>query len=535
LVFRNNAMTVYFKPNEPGTQPSGSEIAADAKIGELAELSKLAYQKRRKEEAKTLGIPVGTLDKLVSDRRATVADEGSMLPHWRVEPWNGEVSGADLLDELSAVFHKYIVLPRGAGEALALLTLHSWTMNAGDVSPFLVLVSPTKRCGKTSVLILLFHLTPRSVLASNISPSALFRYIEHVRPTLLIDEADSFVADNEEMRGILNSGHTKAAAFVIRNVEINGEHKPRRFSTWAPKAIATIRKLADTLEDRAIVVRLQRKPKTADVARLRTRDCDEFAILRRKAACWAANNFELLADDPNPAIPPELNDRAADNWRPLFAIADLVGGGWSQRARNSACILSGEGHESTSVNVELLADIRLAFGDDEAMRTVDLVDALTANPERPWSEWRRSKPLTPKQLGGLLAPFGIQSETVSIRELKDAKGYKRERFREAWAAYLPAQSVCQNSFSPTSCLVETSKRRTADGIGVSRDFLSVAERSSDVSKNSDKLNSHAGFDVSTFRQPKNWKESESDHEAFARPLDGAGGDIAARVSDLWET
>ena len=114
-----------------------------------------------------------------------------------------------------------------------------------------------------SVLIVLFYLTPRSELASNISPSALFRYIEEVRPTLLIDEADSFMKDNEEMRGILNSGHTKTAAHVIRNIEINGEHKPRRFSTWAPKAIATIRALADTLEDRAIEVQLQRKPKNS--------------------------------------------------------------------------------------------------------------------------------------------------------------------------------------------------------------------------------------------------------------------------------
>ena len=134
-----------------------------------------------------------------------------------------------------------------------------------EISPLMVLVSPTKRCGKTSVLIVLYFLTPRSELSSNITAPALFRYIEDVRPTLLIDEGDSFVKDNEELRGILISGHTKAAANVIRNVD----HKPRRFSTWAPKAIATIRTLADTLEDRAVVVRLQRKPPGTTVERLR--------------------------------------------------------------------------------------------------------------------------------------------------------------------------------------------------------------------------------------------------------------------------
>jgi Protein of unknown function (DUF3631) len=140
-----------------------------------------------------------------------------------------------------------------------------------------------------------------------------------VRPTLLIDEADSFVKDNEELRGILNSGHTKAAANMIRNVD----HKPRRFSTWAPKAIATIGTLADTLEDRAVVVRLQRKPPGATVERLGRRDNADFAALRSQAARWAADNFNKLAD-PDPKMP-DLNDC---NWRPLLAIADLVGGTW---------------------------------------------------------------------------------------------------------------------------------------------------------------------------------------------------------------
>ena len=91
-------------------------------------------------------------------------------------------------------------------------------------------------------------------------------------------------------------GHTKTAAYVIRNVEINGEHRPRRFSTWSPKAIATIRSLADTLEDRAIVVRLQRKPPGAKVERLRKRDNEWFAALRSNAARWAADNFDRLVD-----------------------------------------------------------------------------------------------------------------------------------------------------------------------------------------------------------------------------------------------
>jgi putative DNA primase/helicase len=304
---------------------------------------------------------------------------------------------------------RFIVMPKGAADAIALWILHAWTADAGEISPFLVLISPTKRCGKTSVLILLLYLTPRSELASNISSSALFRYIEDVRPTLLIDEADSFVKENEELRGILNSGHTKAAAYVIRNIESNGEHKPKRFSTWAPKAIATIRALADTLEDRAIMVQLQRKPKAAKVERLRRRDNDEFSVLRQRAARWAADNAAKL-EDPDPAIPEVLNDRAADNWRPLLAIADLAGGHWPETARDASGLLSGEGQDA--INVELLADVRQAFGDADVLRSADLVAKLTADPERPWAEWKNGKPLSQKQLAGLLGSFHVISTTV---------------------------------------------------------------------------------------------------------------------------
>jgi putative DNA primase/helicase len=336
--------------------------AAKSEIERLASLSPIEYDRQRKEEAKKLDIKLDTLDREVAKLRAKQEAADDTLPHWNVDPCPDPVDGAALLDAIRKVFRRYIVLPQSADIALALWVLHAWTMDAGEISPFMVLVSPTKRCGKTSVLVLLQYLTPRSELASNITPSALFRYIEEVRPTLLIDEADSFIKDNEELRGILNSGHTKTAAYVIRTVEVAGDHKPRRFSTWAPKAIATIRKLADTLEDRAIIVLLQRKPPGAQVERLRRRDNDEFAKLRSQAARWAADNSGHLVD-PDPQMPAELNDRAADNWRPLLAIADLAGGSWPALARAAALKLSGESQDS-ALGVSLLRDIREAFGGD---------------------------------------------------------------------------------------------------------------------------------------------------------------------------
>ena len=470
----------------------------DKAIYELSKLCEIAYQRQRKQAALRLGTTVATLDKIVKQARAETAADADELPHWNVEPWPEAVDTAQLLDDIEAVFTRYIVLPKGAADAIALWVLHAWTVGAGEISPFLVLSSPTKRCGKTTVLIVLYYVTPRSELASNITPSALFRYIEKAHPTLLVDEGDSFVKENEELRGILNSGHTKAAAHVIRNVESNGQHEPRRFSTWAPKAIATIGGLADTLEDRAVVVPLQRKPKSAKVTRLRRRDSDDFVNLRSRAARWAADNWGKLTD-PDPDMPEVLNDRAADNWRPLLAIADLAGAAWSQQARNAACVLSGEEQGASDIKAGLLLDIRAAFGDADAIRSLDLVAKLIADPERPWAEWKHSRPLTQRQLGGLLRPFGIMSETVSIAGLNDAKGYRRVRFEEAWEAYLPGQNAPPSPIDHS----EASKRRNADGIGITRDFQSVAASSGDGSKNANLSHCHAGSDASTDRKREN--------------------------------
>ena len=317
------------------------------------------------------------------------------------------------------------------------------------------------------------------------------------------------------MRGILNSGHTRAAAYVIRSVETNGDHKPKRFSTWTPKAIAAIGELADTLRDRAVILQLQRKPRTAKVARLRKRDCEEFALLRRKAARWAADNFDKLRD-PEPEIPDSLDDRAADNWRPLLAIADLAGDDWPRRAREAACLLSGEGHDATSISVELLADIYRAFGDEPALRSVDLVARLAADPERPWIEWKDRKPITQRQLADLLRPFEITSETVHIPGLKDAMGYKRVRFEEAWEAYLPGQNALHGQISPS----EVPKYPSADEAGISDDFGSTLERSQGTSQNDNLSHSDAGLGTWVLDSPVDGRDGDFD-QAEAGPTDDA--------------
>lgn len=124
-------------------------------------------------------------------------------------PWSDTVDGSELLDEMVAVFERYVILPPGAAVALAAWTLFTHALDAFTIAPMLALVSPEKRCGKTTTLDVVGALVPRKLPAANISPAALYRTVETVTPTLLVDEADAFLNRNEDLRGILNAGHPR--------------------------------------------------------------------------------------------------------------------------------------------------------------------------------------------------------------------------------------------------------------------------------------------------------------------------------------
>jgi putative DNA primase/helicase len=173
-------------------------------------------------------------------------------------PWPEAVNGGSLLDGLAATYRRYVVLPAGGADTLALWTVHTHALEVATVSPILTLQSPAKRCGKTTTLHILASVVAHALPCSTIRPAAIFRTVERYRPTLILDEADTYLSpQHDDIRGILNSGHTRATAFVIRTA--GDDHEPRRFSTWCPKAIALIGALPPTLADRSITLRLQRK------------------------------------------------------------------------------------------------------------------------------------------------------------------------------------------------------------------------------------------------------------------------------------
>ena len=256
------------------------------------------------------------LDKLVSSKRQPEAasGQGQPLDLPTPEPWPDAVDGAALLSEMTAAVLKYAVMQAGSAETVALWVVHAHALDAFQFSPRAAINSAEKRCGKTTVLDVVQYLSPRPLSTSNTSAAAIFRTIEAAQPTLLIDEADTFLTNSEEIRGVLNSGHRRSGAFVLRLVGDN--HEPRQFSTWAAVAIALIGTLPDTLQDRAILIRMRRRLSSEAIAPFRGDRTDDLKILARKAARWANDNLETLRA-MDPAMPPTITNCDADNWRPL--------------------------------------------------------------------------------------------------------------------------------------------------------------------------------------------------------------------------
>jgi hypothetical protein len=440
-IFATNGASLHIAQ---GSFKAGSLPEPQATFFRLASLPAYDYDKMREQEAAGLGIRLITLDKEVEtirtklrgDNAADADSPGRPLKLPPPEPWHLPVDGGALLNEIAAAIRRHVVLARDEIVAVALFVVYSHAYDAWTISPRLAITSPEMRCGKTTLLSVLEGLVPKPLKADNVTTAAVFRVVEQARPTLLIDEADSFLKDNEELRGILNSGH-RSNGQAVRLVGEN--HTPRAFSTFCPTVIAAIGRLSNTLEDRSVSISMRRALANETVIRFDEKERAALVPLARKARRWTDDHKDSLRD-ADPEIPAELHGRAADNWRPLLAVAYVAGGPCFVVAKEAAVRLSVRGVAGgESVRVQLLSDIRSIFGarDTERISSVDLVVALCSLEGRPWQDWAKGRPITPNQLARQLAHFEIRPDTMRMgKEQQPSKGYERSDFSDAFKRYL---------------------------------------------------------------------------------------------------
>lgn len=349
---------------------------------------------------------------------------------------------AFLLENVRTYIRQYVVLSDPQADTVTLWAAHTHAFDAAESTPYLAITSAEKRSGKTRLLEVLSLIVAHPWLTGRVSPAALYRRIHAERPTLLLDESDSAFKSGEEygeaLRGVLNTGHRAGGSTTVC-VGQGANMAYTVFSTFSAKAISGIGTLPDTIEDRAVSISMKRKAPGEKTTRFRWRRAREEATpLKDRLEAWATTSGALAGAEPD--LPEALDDRAADGWEVLLAIADIAGEDWPQRGRIAALALSvGDGREDESEGLRLLADIRdifAALGDPDKITSANIVRALIRLEEAPWSDLR-GRPLTTLQLSKRLKPFTIKPRTIRLDADNTARGYLRDTFVPEWARYLP--------------------------------------------------------------------------------------------------
>jgi Protein of unknown function (DUF3631) len=346
--------------------------------------------------------------------------------------------GAALLDDVRAALTRYVVLPTPqAADAVTLWIAATHAQPAWAHAPRLVIRGPEKRCGKSRLLDIVEALCRDPFITVNSSSAAVYRSISDDPPTMLVDEADTIFgpkADgNEDLRGLLNAGHQRNRPAKRYDAATN---RVESIPTFAMAALAGIGAMPDTIEDRAVVIRMRRRAPNETVAPYRhRRDRPPLRQLAKQLSAWLRADLSAL-ERAEPDMPVE--DRAADTWEPLVTVADHAGVHWPDHARAAVLVLTAETTNTgeTSTRIRLLTDCRMAFGEHDALPTTVLLERLKSDSEAPWADYGPTG-LTAMKLGVLLRDYSIRSTTIRFPGLGQAKGYQRTDFSDAWTRYCP--------------------------------------------------------------------------------------------------
>lgn len=350
---------------------------------------------------------------------------------------------ARLLHDVESFLSRFVAFPSEHDRvAVTLWAAHTHLLDDLDSTPRLAFLSPEPGSGKTRGLEVLELLVPRPLHVANISAAALFRSVDpengEGRRTILYDEVDTVfgpkAGDHEDIRGLLNAGHRRATVLrcAIAGKGVTVVESP----VFAAVALAGLGDLPDTLLSRSVIIRMRRRAPGERVEAFRPRLHESAGHeLRDRLATWAL----ATTIDEWPDMPDGIEDRNADVWEPLLAIADAAGGDWPQRARVAAVAHVARAQEKTaSLGVQLLTDLHHVFttihtGDH--VGSEELLSALHHMDEAPWADLR-GKPLDQRGLARRLTQYGVKSRNVRIGE-RVVKGYSREDLHDPWTRYLP--------------------------------------------------------------------------------------------------
>lgn len=358
--------------------------------------------------------------------------------------------GAAVLDAVEAFHRRFNVFPSEAAyTAVVLWDAHTHLLDTFESTPRIAFLSPEPGSGKTRALEIIETLTPRPMLTTDVSPAALFRSVcdPDARPTVLFDEIDTTfgpkAAGNEDLRGLINSGHRRSGV-VLRCVGDGNTQTVQPFPVYAALAMGGLGDLPDTIMSRSVIIRMRRRAPNEQVEPYRERiHKAEGHKLRERLATWAGTVREKL-EGAWPELPEGISDRPADVWEPLLAVADAAGGHWPERAR-AACVqlvTAAKANDKGSVGIRLLADLQDIFGGAERMLSSELLSKLAELDDAPWADLD-GKPITARALAKMLGDYvNADNDPIKPRNIKtgpksSAKGYYAADLADAWLRYCP--------------------------------------------------------------------------------------------------
>jgi hypothetical protein len=351
--------------------------------------------------------------------------------------------GERVMTALMAFLGRFVSYPsEHARIAHALWIIHTHLMDRWDSTPRLAFLSAEPASGKTRALEITELVVPKPVATVNVTPAYLFRKVaEEGSATILFDEIDTVFGprakDNEDIRGLLNAGHRRGATTgrcVMRGREVLTEELP----AYAAVALAGIGWLPDTLLSRSIIIRMRRRRPEEHIESFRRRVHDiQGAIVRERVSTWAAGAGSSITW---PELPSQIDDRDADMWEPLIAIADALGGSWPDRARSAGVSLVAASKEvEVSLGIKLLADLQRVFVGSEQLASKTILQGLYGLEESPWSDIK-GKPLDERNLARRLAEYGVKPKTLRIGTATP-RGYLRSDLADVWSRYVVANST----------------------------------------------------------------------------------------------
>ena len=527
-VERINAETI--EGGNAALDEAADSIDARAALERAAELSDFDYGRKRKDIAKEIGIPTHTLDQERKQLKKS-QEQGISLPFARFDSWGSPVSGGSLIKGIIARLRRHVAFSDEAATAVAFWILFAWAHDAAVHSPILLVSSAEKNSGKSTLLGVVNFLVPRGISIVEATPAVLYRTVENYSPTLIVDEADVLFNQNDALRSIVNGSWTRSTGVLRCHPETN---EVEYFSTFGPKAIGMKGKaIPDTMFSRSILIEMRRKLPGDKTENFESIDDDLFKTIRDMCSRWSDDNVDALRG-ANPVLPETFHNRLASNWRPLFAIAELIGDGWPDKLKAAAIKLTPV--ENDSLGVMLLSDIRMIFAEQRAdkISTADLLSGLHAIEGRPWNEYgRQQKPITATKLAKLLAPYDIRPGSKRLGG-DTFKGYGLDSFEDAFNRYLGGS--------------EPSQRHNVDEMDVSPPIQNVTQFPDVTAKMSDKAPSINTCDAVTAREAEKGvvidypkaQEVICDHcgqsgaHILARRYRGFTANLHNECRDVWE-